>query len=399
MKTWSKRNLSRHRHGTIYIAVLGVALIVGVFAAAAMQIARIELHHAVSADEMARARLAAQSGIEYAISVINGNSDWRTKYTSDDLPTARSLTGTESFTFTLSDDDDGGHLTDDQQLWVTLRSEGKSGKATSVAKVRLQPTGEGLSCLESSLHSGGILTVTSTIQATNQRISANNNINATTGSVQGNAASTGTISGTISGQPSPNVSPAWEMPDPDDVFEYYKANGKQIPVGSLVGEVLSPVLNTYSGDIDPEDGIYVMDCQWASITIMNCRIEGTLVLLNAGPGTEISNRMSVAPAIPNFPVLMVQGSLAMDWDYTSTLSIPHGTWPGGMKGLIYVKENLLVRNRTSGVDGVVIVGGTANVTSPFTLTDDRKFQNNPPPGFTSGSKMKIVPGTWKRVAY
>lgn len=397
MKTWSKRNLSRHRHGTIYIAVLGVALIVGVFAAAAMQIARIELHHAVSADEMARARLAAQSGIEYAISVINGNSDWRTKYTSDDLPTARSLTGTEVFTFTLADDD--GDLTDYEQDWVTLRSVGTSGTATSIAEVRLQPTGEGLSCLGSSLHSDGILTVASTTLTTNQRISANNNINAATGTVQGNAASTGTISGIILGQPSPNFSPAWEMPDPDDVFAYYEVYGTQIPVGSLVGEVLSPVLNTYSGETNHPHGIYVMDCQGLPITLMNCRIEGTLVLLNAGPGTEISNRMSVAPAIPNFPVLMVQGSLAMDWDYTSTLSIPHGTWPGGMKGLVYVKENFFVRNKTSGVDGVVIVGGTVNVTSPFTLTDDRKFQSNPPPGFTSGSKMKIVPGTWKRVAY
>jgi hypothetical protein len=415
------------RRGTIYVAVVGVALIVSALGAVAIHVARTELHGAVIADEMARARLAAQSGIEYAISVIKGNTDWRTAYTSGVATTfadaRNTLTGTGSFSFTFIDSD--GNLADDDQDSVTLRSVGAAGNARSVVEVLLQPSGLGLSCLTSSLHSNGILRVTSTL-TTNQRVSANSNINVATGRIQGSAASTGTISGEVSVLPTQmNVTPPWEMPKPENAFEYYKANGTAIHVSSLGGNtiqrvVLSPASNPFGLGVTNPQGIYVIDCQGASITLKDCRIVGTLVLLNAGSGTNIKDSIILEPAIANFPALMVQGSFEVDW-YSdqqlmeSNLNVnlnPVGTplngdadtdkldtWPGSLKGLVYVSGNLLVKNKHAKVNGVIVAGGTINVESPLTLTNDSTFYNNPPPGFATGSVMKIEPGTWKRVAY
>ena len=418
------------RRGTIYVAVLGVALIVGALGAAAIHVARIELHKAVTADEMARARLAAQSGTEYAISVINSNADWRNDYASG-VPTTladarNTLTGTGVFSFTFTDSGDGD-LADEEQDSATLRSIGTAGGATSVVEVLLMPAGPGLDCLSSSLHSQGVLTVKSgTTLTTNQRVSANSNISATGGTIEGGAASTGIITGTVTVQPSSmNVSPPWEMPDPDEVFEFYKVNGTWIPVDSLSGGdsirevLLSPSSNPFSGETNYPQGIYVVDCQGRNITLRECRIVGTLVLLNAGSGTNIKDSILMEPAIPNFPALMIEGPLEMDWSYLrnvdendlainlNPLGLPingivdavlGGSWPGGISGLVYLTGNLHVKNQTAKVNGVVVVGGTVNAESRLSLTYNSTFYNTPPLGFAAGPEMQIVPGTWQRVA-
>lgn len=417
------------RNGTIYVAVLGVALIVAVTGIAAMQVARFELREAVAVDEIARGQLAAESGIEYAISVINSNSTWRSDYVSGvatTLTDARNiLPGTGRFAFTFTDKD--GDLADEVQDSVTLRSVGTAGGAVGVVEVLLQPSGIGLDCLSSSLHSQGQITVNLTTLTTDQLISANDNIDASTGTIQGQAAATGTVVGTVTETPiSMNVSPAWEMPDSDTVFEYYIANGTNIALSSLAAGnaiervVLSAANNPFGLGATNLQGIYVIDCQGASVTIKDCRIDGTLVLLNSGAGTIVKDTILWQPAVGNFPALLVQGSLTMDWNANQTLRElylgvnlnPAGTpyndvedsdvvdeYAGGIQGLVYVTGDLLVQNQPAAVDGVIVMGGATVADSSLTLQYDSTFYNNPPPGFAAGSDMEIVPGSWKRVAY
>jgi hypothetical protein len=410
--------------------VLGVALIVGALGAAAIHVVRIELHHAVTADEMSRAHLVAQSGIEYAISMINSYDDWRELCDSGDEVTftnadpRNTLQGTGSFSLTPLDSDDD--LEDNDQDSVTLRSVGTAGNATSVVEVLLMPAGDGLGCLSSSMHSQGTLRVTNSLE-TNQRVSANSSINATGGNINGYAASTVVpISGGVSESNKQQLANPLEMPNLENVFEYYKTNGTWIPVGSLSGGdsirevLLSPMSNPYGSGETNAQGVYVVDCQGVSITLRECRIVGTLVLLNAGSGTNIKGTILMEPAIANFPVLMVEGPLLeMDWDYLNELdegnmginlnpvglplngvvdNLLGGIWEGGIKGLVYLTGNLLVKNQTPKIDGVVVSGGTVNVESALKLTYDSTFLTNPPPGFAAGPEMQIVQGTWKRVA-
>lgn len=411
------RRVSSHRRGTIYVAVLGVALIVGAVSATAIHLARTELHQAVTADEIARARLAAQSGIEYAIAVINSNDNWRSDYTNGNLTTAGSLAPTGEFSFTLTDSDHD--LNDDVNDAVTLRSVGTVGVTPTVCvmEVLLQPADMGLNCLESSLHSGGSVSLDFNSEA--YRISSNENITINGGktlTVEKDAWAVGTITGSVN--PSSArlsiQSPPREMPDPDDVFEYYKTNGTWIPISALGANtleriVLSPATNPYTSETNPQ-GIYVIDCQNMNITLRECRILGTLVLLNAGTGTIIENKISMEAAISNFPVLMVQGSLAMNWNGSTPVyrsSLVNGSadgevtpsWPGGIRGLVYMTDALGVQHQAAKVEGVVVTGGMANINYYMVLEFDTTFFNNPPPGFASGNNMKIVPGSWKRVAH
>jgi hypothetical protein len=435
---------ARVRNGTIYLAVLGVALIVSVFGAAAIHIARIELHHAVSADEMARARLAAQSGIEYAISMINTYDGWREICDNGDEITfanadpRNKLAGTGAFSLTLTDnngDEDDelgdGDLDDNDQDAVTLRSVGTAGGATSVVEVLLMPAGLGLDCLSSGLH--GDARVKFDNDMTMPSVSSNSNIEVKSGktlTVAKYAWARGPITGTINpNTPTtrlPNQPISREMPDPDreNVFRYYMDNGTWIDVDSLSGDdtirdvLLSPTNNPYGSGETNSQGIYIIDCDGEDITLRDCRIVGTLVLLNAGSGTHIKDCILMEPAIPNFPVLMVEGSMEMDWDFRNDveennlginlnpLGIPlggivdnllGGSWDSGITGLVYVTGNLLVKNQEPMIDGVVVADGTVTVESRLSLTHDSTFYNTPPLGFAAGPQMQIVPGTWKRV--
>jgi hypothetical protein len=71
----------------------------------------------------------------------------------------------------------------------------------------------------------------------------------------------------------------------------------------LYRRVLSPTSNPF-GSTNP-NGVYVIDCGGSALRIERCRIVGTLVLLNPGPGSAITGPVSWEPAVPGFPALVV----------------------------------------------------------------------------------------------
>lgn len=423
-KILTNRN-SRQPNGTIYVAVLGVSLIVAVISITAIHVARIEMREVIAVNEVSRARLMAESGVEFAVCKIKSNPLWRDDYTSGVTNTLSGLlsilTGSGQFDFTLTDSD--GDLDDDNQDAVTLRSVGTAGGATSVVEVLLQPTGAGISCLEASLHSAGPIFVQATV-VTDQMVSANSDITISGGmSIQGEAWSTGAISGTVTDVTYTNRTPPRVMPDPTTVFEYYIANGTSINSGSIGSHIeqciISPGSNPYGLGVKNSQGIYVIDCQGGSMTLRNCRIEGTLVFLNAAGGVKLEGSIYWKPAISNFPALMVEGPVQMDWDRNVSLSeLTEGvnfnpahtpdnstsdndqtdSYPSNLEGLVYINGNMTI-TRSSRYSGVVVVSGTVQSDASSDYNYDQTFLNNAPPGFASGAEMQIVPGTWKHVAY
>ena len=418
------KNLPR-RCGSIYVAVLGVAMMVSILAMAAMHLARVELQDSVSVAENARARLAAEVGVECTLKALANDPNWRTNHNSGEnfsfLPAISTLQGTGQFTSALIDSD--GNLADSTQDSVTVRAVGTAGSARSVVEVLLQPKGIGLDSLASSLHAGGGLTVSNTL-STDQQVSANGNILVSSSTIVGNAKATGTITGTVTGTTSPNTTPAWQMPDPAGVFEYYTANGTAISYSSIAGGiienvVLSPAHNPYGTGVTNTQGIYVIDCQGNTIKIQECRIVGTLVLLNPGVGSIIAMKVHWEAAIANYPALLVQGNFQFDGNFTISLSEatllvnfnPPGTpynsvsdsdtldsYSAEIVGLVYATGNLQFTKQTT-IRGVVVAGGTVSVAAQTTLSLDTTFYNSPPPGFSTGGQVGIVPGTWRRVAY
>ncbi len=419
-------HISRRNSGTIYVAVLGVSLIVAVISIAAMHVARIELREVTAVDEISRARLMAESGIEFAICKIKSNPLWRLDYVSGVTNTPSgalsSLTGSGQFEFTLTDND--GDLNDDNQDSITLRSVGTAGGATSVVEVLLQPSGAGLNCLEASLHSSGPISIQD-ILTTDQTVSANSDITIAGGmSIQGNAWSTGTINGSVTGTANQNQSPPREMPDPVSVFEYYLANGTPIPLAAIPGATIENVVisaghNPYVPNATNSQGIYVIDCQGNNLLIENARIEATLVIVNLAAKLQIAKSIHWQPAIANFPALMTQGLVEMQWDRNFPLSeqslginfnpahTPDNgisdndtsdSYPSMISGLVYIDGNLAV-TQDSKLTGVIVVTGTVLVDKKISLNYQSTFLDSAPPGFAAGADMQIVPGTWKQVAY
>lgn len=419
------RHSSRLRSGSVYIAVLGVAMIVGVIGICSLHIAQLELRDVTALQEMANARLAARSGIECAIAKLESDSSWRSSFASGVGNLVSNLTeilrGSDSFEFVYIDSD--GDLDDDNDDAVTIRAIGTSGNARHVIEVLLMPSGQGVSGLSVSLHTQGQLNIAATT-TTNQTISANDVITIISpAEIKGDARSTGEINGTTTGTKSANMAEALELPDPVDVFEYYKSNGTPITYSQLSGGMIEKVLlsagaNPYGTQVTNAQGIYVIDCQGSNVTIRNCRIRATLVFINANTVT-LDGSIVWDPHVANFPTMMVQGRLILNWDSQSLLSEsdygvnfnpPHtpyttgsdsdmlDSYSGQITGLIYATDDLEISNRST-IKGVILAGGEGNINSLTTLNYDQNYFNNAPPGFTSGTDMKIVPGTWKQVSY
>jgi len=422
---------ARHRHarrrGSLYIAVLGVTTIVGMMSLAAMHVVRLNLKASTGRNDRYEAAVLAMSAVENALVVLDNDLNWRTNLQSGlEYPATPVTTGNGSFTWKLVDED--GNLADDVSDSVLLQGLGRIGNVTHVEQVRLQPTDFGLTCLEASLHSHGKVELGAYVKlTTNQTISSNGQINANSfgASIDGNAEAGGVIVGAITGTSTPFRLPPRQMPG-SDVFDYYINMGTHIDYNSLpsgsgyrrLGEVLLGPQSNPFGNPNPE-GIYVIDCRGGEIRVEDLRVVGTLVLLNLDPNSRIAMEVHFEPAVPNYPSLLVKGSIQLRNDATNPLDEavedvnfnPPGTpyqgdededesdvYPNLIKGLVYVSGelNLYPDWAPSTIDGVVVCG-TIAANSALNLTYRSTFLDYPPPGFAAGSKLEIAPGSWKRV--
>jgi len=415
------------RRGGVYLAVLGTAMLVSLVGLAAMDIARVELRHAEANDEIARAHSLAQSGVALAQSHIHNSSFWRSLVDGGDGasieigPTPLNPTGTISYKLIDAD----GDLDDDPTDSVTIRSVGRAGKATSVATVLLEPYGSGLTSLSSAMHAGNGIQIDSTILDSTHHISANSWILATSATVNAEVeAVTSILGGNYSESTTSSITPK-EMPDSATVFDYYLAKGtiidySDLPSGKIEEVVLAPGNNPYGSGETNALGIYILDCQGNDLDINNSRIEATLVLLNAGGDNKIIGAIHWEPAVENYPALMVQGGdVIMDWNGYGTLrentihinynppaapylgeanSDTDDSYPNVIKGLVYVAGDLSFTSHCV-FEGAMVAGNNILVYDHLDLTYQSTFFDDPPPGFSAGTEMRIVPGTWRRDTY
>ena len=84
--------------------------------------------------------------------------------------------------------------------------------------------------------------------------------------------------------------------------------------------VLSATHNPYGSQVTNAQGIYVIDCQGSQVIVSNSRIVATLVFVNATSQVLLQNSINWEPTVSNFPAMMVQGSLSMDWLQQTSLS-------------------------------------------------------------------------------
>lgn len=422
------RRASTTRRGTLYVGVMMTATVIAIIGLCGLSISTLGIRAAQNTRDAETAAVLARAAIEEGLRAINTNALWRTLLQNNVTytPWSNSLSGgTISFRYVDLDGNFSNNTADGLRLYGT----GQYGAATYVESVLLQPSGDGIDCLEAALHCHGSIQLGNYGNiVTPHTISSNGSITATASQseIAGNARAAGSISGTVTGTRSSGASPR-QMPG-NTVFEYYRANGTWIEITSIPlisnvrtisRRVLAPALNPFGATRNAE-GIYLIDCQGQDLLIENSRILGTLIIINPGAVCCFQGSLCVAPVSPHFPGVMVDGNAQFDTAWTSLSENTHATnfnppgaphensadtdtvdlYPSKIKGLTYISGRLKIKANLAAecaFDGSVVCS-----TIDWENTGDARFlyrpthRNNPPPGFAKGSKLQIVPGTWQR---
>lgn len=416
-----------HRRAGIYIMVLAFSLIVAVIGVAGMAAVRIERRFAEGDNDVTQARLHARSAIELGMFWMSQEQNWRTKFPNAGWAGEQPL-GDGSLSLEALDPLDGD-LSDDPADPVILIGTGTSGQARHRAQVRLVREIAPLTCLRSALHAGNDLVFSSANLSCNQTISTNDIVNTAVSTIDSDVEAVNAINGAgYTGSTTTGITPR-TMPD-ESAFDFYVANGTTIPLlalpedadgGFLIGGVLLSPVNNPFGLPNPL-GIYVINADGEDIIIRDSFVVGTLVVLDTGSGSAVEGSVHFRPAVVNFPSLLVRGR--MNFDFTTApldeaqVNVnfnPVGTedpllggndtmvdvFPSVISGLVYVSDRVFIGERSADAsvtfDGVVVVGERLEAMGAINLNFRSRFYADPPPGFSSPARMKIVRGSWRQV--
>lgn len=238
---------ARHtRRGSVYLAVLGVAMIATMCVLAGMHVARGRLRGAQNDSDRRRARLLATAAVEHAISLMrqnpSGAGGWRNALFNN-IESAPMDFGGGRMSFKLVDEH--GVLSDDATDPVWIYGYGRAGKAVWAERAKARTDrGLPLEALNTVVHCSGTLEIQTgkTLTAAGAPASTDTTL-LLGGQIVGDAhaaakSGTGTASGTLlvpaakKGVPFPNV------------LDDYKARATQLAfAGDLDTIVLAPGRN------------------------------------------------------------------------------------------------------------------------------------------------------------
>lgn len=421
-----QQSVTRRTAGA-YILVLGATMLLAVIGFAALQTTRVNTRTVKNTNDWTEAGLIAIAGTELAPVLIADDPDWRTTFVSG-VPIEKSL-GDHTFSIVLVDEIDGDLTTGSSD---PVRAYGLSciGDAVRARSVLLKPNESvPLSCLEASIHCGGLFSVTTSTFSTNQFVSTGQYVSGFLATINGDVeAAYASFGVTINGTEKTGVLPR-SIPDVTSVFDYYVENGTELPISvlpidgvpTIKNAVLTPSVNSITGETN-NLGIYVVDCQDQPVQVSDSRIHGTLVFLNApdnliGQDCAVVDQVTWEPALPNYPSLLVDGDMefkfsggtVMDESALGVNLNPPGapfhgsadsdlsdTYPSMISGLVFVSSRLCFSASTPTFKGVVVskLGSFSISGVQVSVEYSNRFYREPPPGFGSGP-YEPVAGTWR----
>ncbi|MBX3367374.1 MAG: hypothetical protein KF912_08685 [Phycisphaeraceae bacterium] len=403
------------RRATAYLLVLVAVLVTVSIGVTGTMVHKVRRDRLSRAWEIERAHQIAQAGMELSVAYLQSDQSWRTlRGLGVWMNNAPLLDGT--VTVTASDPD--GSATDDPEDDITLTSEGRFGKARQVITATFTPIPVAMDSLSYSASAGDAIGFNGTLNAT-EAVAANGAATALLANVFARVYAGSTISGLTYRRAIYPNSGTRQHPNPATVFDWYVANGTTIsfaslPSGILERVVLAPNHNPF-GATNPL-GIYVIDCAGANIRIRNCRIEGTLVLLNTGTSSDIQQSVNWKPAANRMPALLVKGRIAIELTTTALSEVTHNTnfnpstapyngqsdndrvdtYPSQLHGLVYASDDIAAREN-SAVTGPLIAADDIAFAGTVNITFDGSYATLPPRGFISRYNMRLKAETLARV--
>ena len=243
-------------------------------------------------------------------------------------------------------------------------------------------------------------------------VTSNANIDKTGSStwIYGDAEAVGTIGDTdqITGTISPGSAPK-TFADGQSIISYYQDLATPITYQPQIENILlSPTSNPF-GQTNT-DGLYVIDCNNERIVIKDCRIVGTLLLLNPTDNSTVEAAINWQPARPDYPALIVESLITIKPDSDllesqvgTDFSLPgeagNGTvfdvFPNRITGAIYSNGDLVL-DKGCYVVGSVIAAGSIELKDNSSVQSVGYLYDNPPEHFRE-TYLACVPGTWQEV--
>lgn len=419
------------RAGSVYIAVLGASMVIALVALTASGVGRLTLRSSAMAENARRAARHAQSGVDYALVWLNDNPAWRTSLTSGQLSAAVLPDSSDDGSFQWSVTDADGDLADDDRDHALLRTIGRSGagmtESVAVLEVAIEPSGGSLSCLESAIHAASSVSFEAGAEAYGSgEVSSGGDVDASSAVVTLDVEAVGAITGgtyygpttvTINGRKSPG----------EHVFDWYVQQGTRIPLTSLPltsgvryleWSRLGRTINDF-GEVNPR-GVYWIDCEGVDVRIRWTRLLGTLVLLNAGSATAVEDVALLQSEGLNHPVLLVDGDLQIDLESSMSGQVlqetapynfnPAGfpysggedadsvdSYPSRIDGIVYATGTIRVADNGT-VEGVLIADAVEVAAGAKLDVTHRAYPTHyPPPGFSAGQGVRLLPGVFRGV--
>ena len=408
--------MMRGRGGSIYFIVLGVCLLVTLIGMGAVLAARVQARVVSQTSDCGGARLYARSGIELGTYLAN-QANFRSTYSNGVWLSGQHI-GDGSFTLSGVNATANLPLNNEDTDPVNLTVTGYKGAAVHITQVQLVSRPVPLGCLETSADFGGGVTLGTLLSQanvtcfSNPPLSTNGLLTTAMANLNGRFEAAGGFSiGLLTGgtYTTKTISSPRALPDPAHAFDYYKMHGTSIPPSSVYsasagGYVLQNcVLSATANPFGPANtqGIYVIDfgTLGGAITIQNCQIAGTLVVLNALSGSNVAGSVSWSAAVSNYPCLMVQcvagSSLSLQYTNAPLAASAIGvsgtqTYASAINGLIYCSGDVTVANTVT-ITGVLIANGALTCSGgTMNLTYNGIYDKNPPPGFCQ-TPVRMVP--------
>lgn len=392
------------QRGGVYVAVLGVAVLVTVMGMGGLAASRTIARGLEAGAEQIKARRAAEAGLAMSRAVMETDSAWRSNRGSGVWFERMETGGGEAIVEVSSGTSEGDP--------AELVAVGVSGDSRHAMKVALEAKVAVAGCLKYAVFAGGSVSISAAIVLSSEAaIGANGSVSAVLSTVSAAVDAGGSVSGGAYLSETRSGAAVKTMPGAARMVEAYVARGTAISVSSLPkssgrrlmqGALLGPGQNPF-GAANAE-GIYVVDAQGEDLELRDMRIVGTLVLLDPGAGSLVSGSVAWEPMENTMPALVVRGDLRFAMSASALQEGSGGIGNLNPAGAGYPYP-LGAANATTGdsfasrIDGLVMVTGRLSVKTALTarallalgdmdiegsltLAYDPVLGTSPPPGTT-----------------
>ncbi|KPK78250.1 MAG: hypothetical protein AMJ79_00120 [Phycisphaerae bacterium SM23_30] len=398
--------MSKHKRASIYILTLASAMVLVSLVLGLSYLVMQSRRSLRTNAEIDRARVYAELGIYHALHFTAVEPNWRQL-----LPSGIWLQDVtvDQATYSVSGIDPvDGNLANNQVDPVDLICTAAVNGAQHTLQVQAQNAPSEL--LKYALAAGGLIDINNHARIEGD-VFTNSNIDKSGGDtwVFGDAEAVGSIHETanITGEITPGAA-AKNFPDDQVLVNYYLNHATPIPFINQIQEVLISPISNPLGPINPE-GLYIINCTSQKIVIRNCRIVGTLVLVNPKSDSEIKDAINWQPALADYPALVVvDGAVKiqpnMDLDENNLkvdFNLPgedgqgenYQTFPNLIFGPIYCRGNLELGNSVN-VQGPVISTGFLVLKDYAKVTIVPNYYHHPPKYYRE-TYLAPIRGTWK----